>query len=341
MNTSGIDRLIGKEVQGTLIHESKELDKGRDKCLGFLIDRIFASYKPLDFPAPDQLTVPLKAIRFRDDSLRQKFSAYSETSHVPLYDAQNRCWNWPLHATHEPAEAPAGEPAVLHLKKNFACFLNTVSSAIKERSVNHSASRYWVADWSERIMPSACSNELERKPDLVLLEHGAVPHDEVSWGSLKVIAEHTSKSYTNATNMVKTLDTTAGLILVEQPWRRFVLALSFANLELRVHFYDRSGGSVSPPFHLHSDPEAFVYVIAAVTLGCRSCIGFDRTVEITSVDPLRRLSIKPETSTPSALADDTFTHNAVIVPTATSPVLPHVTNAGSSCPDDQKVIGII
>ena len=41
------------------------------------------------------------------------------------------------------------------------------------------------------------------------------------------------------------MDTKAYLVLVDQPWRRFVLGFSIANSELRVHLDDHSGVAIS------------------------------------------------------------------------------------------------
>ncbi|KAI5996689.1 hypothetical protein EDD15DRAFT_2118825, partial [Pisolithus albus] len=62
--------------------------------------------------------------------------------------------------------------------------------------------------------------------------------------------------------------------------------LSVAGQQLRVHFYDRSGCSISLPFDIHSNPKAFVAILAAVMFGPRQCIGFDPTLTIRPTLPL-------------------------------------------------------
>ena len=141
-----------------------------------------------------------------------------------------------------------------------------------------------MADWSDCIMPSAY--RYERKPDLVLLENELLPRDEISWKSPKVLAELMRESFTPTAHIARTLDTKAYLVMIEQPWRRFVLTLSFSKLELRLHYYDCSGGSISPPFHLQRDPQEFLFILACVVFSPRSCIGFDDTIDIIAQVPI-------------------------------------------------------
>ncbi|KAG2746668.1 hypothetical protein P692DRAFT_201806973 [Suillus brevipes Sb2] len=96
------------------------------------------------------------------------------------------------------------------------------------------------------------------------------------------IAELTTTSYTPSIPAGKTLDTKAWLIFREQPWRRFVLSLSFSNNynELCVHVHDHLGGIVTPEIHIHENPDAFKRIMACIVFGQRDCIGFDLTITI-------------------------------------------------------------
>lgn len=95
-----------------------------------------------------------------------------------------------------------------------------------------------------------------------------------------VVAELSSTMYSSADRAGKTLDTKAWLVFRDQPWRRFVLFLSFCNeyRELRVHLYDHSGGIVTPPVDIHREPDTFQYIMACIVFGRRDCIGFDLTI---------------------------------------------------------------
>ncbi|KAG2739035.1 hypothetical protein P692DRAFT_201730204 [Suillus brevipes Sb2] len=105
---------------------------------------------------------------------------------------------------------------------------------------------------------------------------------ELHWNTILIVAELTTTSYTPSIPAGKTLDTKAWLIFREQPWRHFVLSLSFSNnyRELRVHVHDHSGGIVTPEINIHENPDAFKYIMACIVFGRRDCIGFDLTITI-------------------------------------------------------------
>jgi hypothetical protein len=124
------------------------------------------------------------------------------------------------------------------------------------------------------------STEYIRKPNLALIDKGTISHDEITWLSPKVITEYMKETFQPASQLGKTMDTKAYLILVDQPWRQFVLGLSIANSELRVHLYDHSGGAISPSFNIHADAQHFLFILVALIFGCRTSIGFDPTIEI-------------------------------------------------------------
>ena len=65
-----------------------------------------------------------------------------------------------------------------------------------------------------------------------------------------------------------------------------MLGMSIVKRQMRVHFYDRSGCSISPPFHVHNDAATFVTILAAVMFGSCPCIGFDPTVSVKPIYPL-------------------------------------------------------
>jgi len=66
-----------------------------------------------------------------------------------------------------------------------------------------------------------------------------------------------------------------------------MLALSIAGEQLRVHFYDCSGCSISPPFDVHRNPTALVAILMTVMFGPRLCIGFDPTIIVKPICPIR------------------------------------------------------
>ncbi|KIM61195.1 hypothetical protein SCLCIDRAFT_122456, partial [Scleroderma citrinum Foug A] len=123
------------------------------------------------------------------------------------------------------------------------------------------------------------------KPNVILVEKSDQLTDSISWMSLKVITEYTTQPFKPSMPLVKTLHTKAYLIFLDQPWRRFVLALSIAKQELRVHFYDRSGTSISPAFNIDTNPGRLVAILASVMFGSWVGIGFDPTINVRPIQP--------------------------------------------------------
>ena len=138
--------------------------------------------------------------------------------------------------------------------------------------------RIWMADWSSQCM--AGSTGYNWKPDLVLVSNMITSCNEITWLSLKVIGEYSKESFQLVSHIRRTINTKAYLVMVDQPWRQFVLGLSLANEELWVHFYDHSSGLISLPFNIHAEPDSFLYVISGLVFGICSCISFDMTIEI-------------------------------------------------------------
>ncbi|KIM55112.1 hypothetical protein SCLCIDRAFT_30622 [Scleroderma citrinum Foug A] len=312
-----MDRLTTQELEGSIIHESRS-NGGPKFALGFLIDVIFATCRQESIPNINELTVPLKAIRVRNNHLREKFGGYPESSEVLLYDSQTEGWNWAFDPgdAEEVGGSTVGQSdgTPLHQEKEFTHFLNTVSMAIKHKL--HTSETKLE---SNRIMPS--TYRYDCKPDLVLLENELVPCDEILWKSPKVLAELMRESFTPTACIARTLDTKAYLIMIEQPWRRFVLTLSFSKFELCLHYYDCSGGSISPPFHLQRDPQEFLFILTCVVFGPRSCIGFDDTIDIL-----------PKVPVPSPL----------LTPSSTSLApMNHIPVISSSPPSTQEIYGTI
>ena len=227
-------------------------------------------------------------------------SATSEP-HIPvhLYDSQKKRWNW---------DFPSGNSTTengLSNESQIALFFNIISTAVANSRTDHAISssrrRIWMADWSSRCLSG--STGYNRKPDLVLVSNSITSRDEITWLTPKVIGEYSGESFQPASRMGKTMDTKAYLVMVDQPWRRFVLGLSLANEELRVHFYDRSGGSITPPFNIHAEPDSFLYILSALVFGIQTCIGFDRTIKISPppINTRRQVKAISPPQTPSLL----------------------------------------
>jgi hypothetical protein len=216
--------------------------EGDASDMGHLLPLIFKSFDPTNLPATDTL---------------------KDSTNKPLYDTTTKQWSLAL-----PKKGEA-------IEKTFPFFLNNLTKALL-RSFPSSGSFPPLWYGSSSTVPVE-SEHVQRKPDVCLSEH-----TELRWNTILVVAELTTTSYTPSIPAGKTLDTKAWLVFREQPWRRFILSLSFSNnyRELRVHVHDHSGGIVTPEINIHENPDAFKYIMACIVFGQRDCIGFDLTITI-------------------------------------------------------------
>ncbi|KAG1746249.1 hypothetical protein EDD22DRAFT_958427 [Suillus occidentalis] len=177
----------------------------------------------------------------------------------PLYDSATKTWRMP------PATGQT-------IESSFLLFLNNLNKVLAKRLPGHIPPPLWFGSHTTRPVGTS---DINRKPDLVLSDEV-----ELQWNNMLVVAELSSTMYSSADCAGKTLDVKAWLVFRDQPWRRFVLFLSFCNeyRKLRVHLYDHSGGIVTPPVDIHREPDTFQYIMACIVFGRRDCIGFDLTI---------------------------------------------------------------
>lgn len=178
-----------------------------------------------------------------------------------------------------------------------ASFFNAISAALEpsmqtatdQESQKKKPHRHWLAKHSNRRMPGNenGAGNFDRHPDLILLESAEYATESISWVSPVVLAEYTSETWKPTMRLTKTLHTKSYLTFLDQPWRRYVLCISICKRDFRVHFYDRSGVCLSPPFDISQCPTQFVTILAAITFGPRICVGFDQTITVTLSRPLR------------------------------------------------------
>lgn len=160
------------------------------------------------------------------------------------------------------------------IEKMFAFFLNALIHALSKSFPAQSLLPRWYGSNSTTPVGDGL---VQRKPDLCL-------SDDVTlqWNNILVVTDMTASQFSLSMPAGKTLDTKAYLVFREQPWKRFVLFLSFTHQhsELRVHLYDHLGGIVTPAIQIHDQPDNFKYVMAYIVFGSRHCMGFDLTISI-------------------------------------------------------------
>lgn len=223
-----------------------------------------------------------------------------------LYDSTTKTWRMPL-ATAQTIES------------SFSLFLNNLDQALAKYLPGHIPPPLWFGSHTTRPVGTT------DKPDLVLSDEV-----DLQWNNMLVVAELSSSMYSAAERAGMTLDTKAWLVFRDQPWRRFVLFLSFYNeyRELRVHFYDHSGGIVTLPVDIHREPDTFQYIMACIVFGRRDCIGFDLTITMNPkmISPVSGLLWARNIKTLSrrrrkAVADDRSKPRVQFVPLSVDPCI--------------------
>ena len=274
-----MDKITSQELEGAIIVDKTN---PRNKYLGFLLDKIFSDFT-VDLPSPDELEVSRSAILDVNPDLAD---SYPDAQKIPLYNTSTRQWNWPISpkAIAQPSEIKAPSP-----EHHIASFFNAIGQAVASKIGTQSSQRCWMGRYSTRRMPGNVdgAGAYHHKPDIILVEKSDQLADSISWMSPKVLAEHTTQAFKLSMPLVKTIHTKAYLIFLDQPWRRFVLALSIVKQDLRVHFYDHSGASISPAFNIETSPGRLVAILASVMFGSRDSIGFDPTIIVRPTQPLR------------------------------------------------------
>lgn len=162
----------------------------------------------------------------------------------------------------------------------FAAFLNSLAAT---SSPGSSCRNSWYGCFSTKpLPPKEGQAKWGRKPDLVLLTDGDVMEDSkmVTWGRIKALGELTAQTLKTNTTLIKSLNTKAYILFCAQPWRRYLLAISVARDELRIHLYDRSGVVISPPINFHRNITETFRIIGAFAGADNALLGFDPTLEI-------------------------------------------------------------
>ncbi|KAI5999845.1 hypothetical protein F5J12DRAFT_784609 [Pisolithus orientalis] len=261
-----------------IIHEPW-IQVSSPQSLGYVTNIIFKSFR-------DTFTsiAPSYSASFNQGGL-------SEDSLVSLYDNDRKCWNWelrppPVSDSHPEQPGPLAselpvESEKLCFEKQVALFLNAIRTTTKSTmpSLSSKPQHQWMVDWSRTSLQG--STGYSQKPDLILVNNTPVSLNKIMWLSPKVIAKYSKESFKPASHLGKMMDTKAYLTLVDQPWRCYVLGLSITDSELlQLHFYNHSGGAISPSINIHTDAEVFIYIVCAIAFGSCSTLGFDSTIEI-------------------------------------------------------------
>ena len=165
-----MDRITTQELQGAIIVDTNA-NTSRDKCLGFLLDRIFSGFAAINILSPDKLTVPRSTISRHHPRISQK---YLNDHNIPLYD---NAWNWPLPKDATPpsdTDSKSGWQEI-HLSALFNAIAQAIQPAVTAEAHSHSSSvakHYWLGSHSTRHMPGNVegAGAYHRKPNMILIE---------------------------------------------------------------------------------------------------------------------------------------------------------------------------
>ncbi|KAI5999608.1 hypothetical protein EDD15DRAFT_2160638 [Pisolithus albus] len=122
------------------------------------------------------------------------------------------------------------------------------------------------------------------KPDIVLCGQ-LDQHTGFAWHNVISFLELTSSAH--SAQLRRNITRKAYAVFMSQPSRRFVVALSLARQEFRLHIFDRSGAIHSLGHSLHRAADLFTRIIYTLTFGSPDVLGFDPTF----VDPTLSPSI--------------------------------------------------
>ena len=120
------------------------------------------------------------------------------------------------------------------------------------------------------------------KPDIVLC--GQLDQDTgFAWHNVISFLELMSTTY--SAQLRRDITRKAYAVFMSQPSRRFVVAISLARQEFRIHIFDRSGAIHSLGCNLHKFSDLFARVIYTLSFGSPDKLGFDLTFIDPAVSP--------------------------------------------------------
>jgi hypothetical protein len=141
--------------------------------------------------------------------------------------------------------------------------------------------------WSTRFLDKAVPHEkYSRKPHLVLMNKHSVDDSDpkVDWSHIFSVVECKFGMHTTRKEVIVQLAQSVRLIFGAQPDRRFVLGVGVCNDDMALCIFNRGGLLCSNWFDVHESPVRFVRIVAGLTRVNREGLGFDPTMDLTTVD---------------------------------------------------------
>jgi Fungal protein kinase len=137
--------------------------------------------------------------------------------------------------------------------------------------------------WSSQFAVKPVGNtQFSIKPDIVFCGQ-LDPHDGLAWRNVISFIELTSSAF--SAQLRRNITRKAYAIFMSQPCRRFVIAISIAQQEFRIHLFDRSGVIHSLGHNIHKSSNLFARVLYVLAFGSPASLGFDPTFIDSSLSP--------------------------------------------------------
>jgi hypothetical protein len=164
-------------------------------------------------------------------------------------------------------------PPASYTERDVQDWLNAIAENIQSVT-GTTASRFWSAQYCDTVLPN---NELQRKPDIVLIKHFQTPLD---WSGVHAVAEVTSRS-TFHSEMKRTINNKTYLMFCTQHHRRFVPFLAVCSHKISFLVTDREGQAISEIYHYQEGEHnalMLIRILVALMFAADEISGVDPTM---------------------------------------------------------------
>lgn len=172
------------------------------------------------------------------------------------------------------------------------------SSKSKAQAKETASPRRWSSQYSTKPVRGF---PLMIKPDIVFCGQLG-PQKDFAWHDALSFLELTSSPYN--TQLERNITRKAYALFMSQPCRRFVVAISIARQDFRLHVYDHSGVIHSRGHNIHNSADLFLRVIYVLNFGNPTALGFDPTFINPTLSPL--VVFRPSTKRPDIIAQKVY-----------------------------------
>ena len=113
-----------------------------------------------------------------------------------------------------------------------------------------------------------------------------------------MLCEYTSRPFNRT--LEQTIKLKAYSIFTVQNDRRFVIILTIADRNLRLHLFDRAGALYSRPYNIHQHPRVLIHIMCLALTAPEDFLGYDPTILIRTLIPSSGQPARPLKSAKAA-----------------------------------------